>query len=126
MCPNLCKKREKRKEKRLRDGFSLNSEHLARVPAVLMSWKSTEQVHREGTKGCKQDRGRVPASVCWTASSPCTAGGKLVNWLGLASVAWSETRSNELMADAIRISITASRLPHPGLPLFIPHQWEQE
>lgn len=30
------------------------------------------------------------------------------------------------MADAIRILITACRLPHPGLPVFIPHQWEQE
>lgn len=72
MCSNFClKKARKRKGKGLRDGFSLKSEHLAGVPAVLMSWKSTEQVHREGTKGCKQDGRRVSAPVHRTpASSP--------------------------------------------------------
>lgn len=41
---------EKRKEEKEktppRSFLSLNSEHLARGPAVLMSWKSTEHVHR--------------------------------------------------------------------------------
>lgn len=48
----------------------------------------------------------------------------VANGLGLASVARSET--SEPMAEAIRILITASRSPHPGLPLFTPRLWEQE
>lgn len=89
-----------------------------------MSWKSTEQVHREGTKGCKQDRRRVSATVCRHRRHHHAP--LLVNWLGSASVARSDTRPRQRMADAIRILITACRLPHPRLPLFTPHQWEQE
>lgn len=53
MFPNLHYKKNKRKEKEkhARYEFSLNSGHLARVPAVLIGWKSTERVHREGTDG---------------------------------------------------------------------------
>lgn len=35
--------------------FSFNAEHLAKGPAVLMKWKSTERVRREGQNSTKDD-----------------------------------------------------------------------
>lgn len=78
----LCEKM-KLKKKPPKSFLSLNSEHLARGPAALMSWKSTEHVHRERRDfermtHCKQDGRHVPSSACGTsAMSPCAVGGKL-------------------------------------------------
>lgn len=38
-----------------RSFLSLNSEHLARGPAVLVNWKSTEHVHRDRQDFTKDD-----------------------------------------------------------------------
>lgn len=93
LCPILCcakikkKERKKKNEEKIpaRSFHSLNSEHLARGPAVLMSWKSTEHVHRErqdfrrGWVIVNKTGGMFPSSpACGTsAMSPRTVGGKL-------------------------------------------------
>ena len=61
-----------------RSFLSLNSEHLAEGPALLMNWKSTEDRTLQRMTHCKQDGRHVPSPASETSAvSPCTVGGKL-------------------------------------------------